>query len=312
MRTRISAAAACAALILLLAACSVLGPAAAPHPAAAPWGGVVAARHQPGPPRRIYVGIKTYQPGLDLFPSGANDPSGFEWTMIENILSRLGYLPVPVPVTSDDWEAMLDSGAVQMVLGSLSYTTGRASSYLLAGPYMTGQLALLTYTASGIRPHSTDEPLSGLKICYVRSLDPGEATTAQAYIGLARQTSAFGTTTATTTLGCLAKLRDGSADAFLSDAVILLGIHAQSPGNYSLYDQGGIGQEQSYVMAFPDRAAMSGLCRAIDSALPGFLENGWWSDFEANFDPRFSDKSQAEAEYQPSQQDIDRQWCSAG
>lgn len=77
-----------------------------------------------------------------------------------------------------------------------------------------------------------------------------------------QRTSSFSTTTATTTVGCLAKLRRGTADAFLSDAVILLGIHARW---------------------------MTGLCRAIDSALPRFLGNGWWSDFEANFDPRFTD-----------------------
>lgn len=309
MRTRAPAAATIAALTILLGACSIMKPSVTPTVTAPPTRLI---RHHAGPPHPVYVGIKTYQPGLDLFPPGANDPSGFEWTMIEGILSRQHYLPVPVPVTSDDWEAMLDSGAVQIVLGSLSYTTGRASSYLLAGPYMTGQLALLTYTASGARPVSTDEPLAGLKVCYVASLDPGEATTAQDYIATEQKTSSFSTTTGTTTVGCLAKLRRGTADAFLSDAVILLGIHARWPGTYSLYDQAGIGQQQSYVMAFRDRAAMTGLCRAIDRALPGFLGNGWWSDFEANFDPRFSDKSQIEAEYQPSQQDIDRQWCTAG
>jgi ABC-type amino acid transport substrate-binding protein len=186
--------------------------------------------------------------------------------MIEIILGELHYTPVPVAVTSDDWEEMLNSGEVQMVVGSLSYTGERAASYPLAGPYMTGELALLTRT----------------------------------------------TITASTTAGCLSKLRSHEADALLSDAVILLGMRAKSPATYTVYDPAGFGQDQNYTIAFSDTPAMSHLCRSVDNALPGFLENNWWPDFQGSFGVPFARKSQVEAEYQPPPQDIDTQWCAQG
>jgi ABC-type amino acid transport substrate-binding protein len=263
-----------------------------------------------GQPMFLDVGIKTYQPGLDWWPLGQDDPDGFEWSMISSILGLLGYRIRPVQMTSDDWEQMLDSGIVSVAVGSISDTAQRQARYLMAGPYMDGELAALTLRASHISLQP-DDPLRGQTVCYVKSIRPDEPTTAQMYIKLVSKTVPFQTVTSTTTPGCLLDLEDRTATVFVSDAVILRGIAVHSPSVYTSNDLGGqFGEQQDYMIAFARTAAMSQLCTRVDRALAAYLNQGWWTDFSNNLGGTIADQEQIEEEYQPAASDIDQQLCA--
>lgn len=275
---------------------------------------------RPGPPSPpppgsyLNVGIKTYQPGLDEWTPGANSPTGFEWSMLSTIFGGLGYRIRPNPITSDDWEQELDDNTVSVAAGSISYTPKRASGYLLAGPYMSGRLAVLSLKQAHV-PIDPGSELRKQAVCYVASSPGADSTTAQVEVENDREAGVpFTQVPVKSTQDCLAELQTRHASVFLSDAIILRGIEANLP-QFTVDDLSGqFGEAQDYYIAFQKKPGMSALCQKIDQALSSYLgsdqASGWWDNFSANFNDGVGQQLLLEDYYKPDRADINSAMCS--
>lgn len=268
----------------------------------------------PAPGSFINVGIKTYQYGLDYWTPGDDSPEGFEWSMLNSIFGQLGYGIRPVPITSANWEQKLDSGEISMAIGSISDTPERASKYLLTGPYMSGDLTVLSLKSKNVKV-SPDNQLQGQSVCFVESPQNEEPTTAQQEIASLYKPGEFSKVPRTSTQGCLDALQEGVATVFFSDAIILRGIAVHNSSLFTVDDLNDqFGEPQTYVIAFQETPVMSALCQRVDQVLKTYLgtdqDSEWWTTFVADLGGTEDEQLALESAYKPDPSEINKQWCS--
>ncbi|TDC59433.1 transporter substrate-binding domain-containing protein [Actinomadura sp. GC306] len=208
---RIAAAAAAAAL--LSAACGTVGEAT---PSVAAKDGLV-------------IGIYTDQPGMGLKtgePEGGYDSyEGFDVRIAKEIARHLKVPAADVTfrkVTSKTREKLIQSGAVDMVVGTYSITPERKTEVKFAGPYYVAHQDILVRKAESA-PIEGLADLAGKRLCMV----PGSQSfvrvrTEQGVNAVPVEAEGYS--------DCLGKLIAGDLDALSTDDLILAGLAAEAAG----------------------------------------------------------------------------------
>lgn len=223
-----------------------------------------------GNEHKLTIGVKYDQPGMSIKnPDGSM--SGFDVDVARYVAEQLGYKPEDIEwkeAPSGQRETLIQNGQVQYVVGTYSITPDRKQKVGFAGPYFqTGQSLL-------VREDNTDiagpESLTGnKKVCSVTGSTPAQRIKDK-YPDV--QLQLFDTYSA-----CVESLRNGAVDAVTTDAVILAGYAAQSPGTMKV-----VGQPFSIELYGIGLAKENNELRGkINDALQKMIDSGQW---QAAFD----------------------------
>ena len=221
---------------------------------------------------RIAIGIKYDQPGLSVKnPDGS--VSGFDIDVASYVAEQLGYRPQDIEwleAPSPQRETMIQNGQVEYIVATYSITDSRKQKVSFAGPYIqTGQSLL-------VRADNTDivgpESLQNHKrLCSVSGSAPAQRIKAD-YPGV--QLQQYDTYTA-----CVEALKNRAVDAVTTDAVILAGYAAQSPGTMKVVGQPFSNELYGIGLAKDDAE----LRNKINDALQKMVDSGaWQAAFEKN------------------------------
>jgi His/Glu/Gln/Arg/opine family amino acid ABC transporter permease subunit len=221
---------------------------------------------------KITVGIKYDQPGLSVKnPDGS--VSGFDVDVATYVAGQLGYAPGDIEwieAPSSQRETMIQNRQVDYIVATYSITDARKAKVGFAGPYFqTGQSLL-------VRADNTDivgpESLQNhKKLCSVSGSSPAQRIKDK-YPGV--QLQQYDTYTA-----CVEALKNGAVDAVTTDAVILAGFAAQSPGTTKIAGQPFSTELYGIGLAKDN----SELRTKINDALQKMEDSGAWrSAFEKN------------------------------
>jgi glutamate transport system substrate-binding protein len=221
---------------------------------------------------RIAIGIKFDQPGLSVKnPDGS--VSGFDVDVASYVAEQLGYERRDIEwleAPSSQRETMIQNGQVDYIVATYSITDSRQQKVSFAGPYIqTGQSLLVRADNSDIvGPESLQ---NHKKLCSVTGSAPAQRIKDD-YPRV--QLQQYDTYTA-----CVEALKNGAVDAVTTDAVILAGYAAQSPGTMKIVGQPfsteryGIGLEKENAE----------LRSKINDALQKMEDSGaWQAAFEKN------------------------------
>ncbi|MEU6585043.1 glutamate ABC transporter substrate-binding protein [Nocardia sp. NPDC046763] len=175
------------------------------------------------PPRTLTIGIKSDQPGLAVRgPDGKL--YGFDVDTAVYIAGKLGVTPDHITwreARSDEREDLLNSGAVDFIVGSYSITAARQQLVSFAGPYLLAGQDLLV--RQGERAIDQPEDLDGRTVCTAE----GSTSADKIRRGFAQNVQL---TTRDTYAQCVADLIAGTIDAVTTDDVILAGYAHEHPG----------------------------------------------------------------------------------
>lgn len=221
---------------------------------------------------KITIGIKYDQPGLSVKnPDGS--VSGFDVDVATYVAQQLGYAPGDIEwieAPSAQRETLIQNQQVDYIVATYSITDARKEKVGFAGPYFqTGQSLL-------VRADNTDivgpESLRNhKKLCSVSGSSPAQRIKDK-YPGV--QLQQYDTYTA-----CVEALKNGAVDAVTTDAVILAGYAAQSPGTMKIVGE-PFSTELYGVGLAKDNAELR---RKINDALQKMEDSGAWNAaFEKN------------------------------
>jgi glutamate transport system substrate-binding protein len=228
-----------------------------------------------GNQKKVTIGVKFDQPGLSMKnPDGSM--SGFDVDVAKYVADQLGYQPDEIEwkeAPSGQRETLIQNGQVEYIVGTYSITPQRKEKVGFAGPYFqTGQSLL-------VREDNTDivgpESLTGnKKVCSVSGSTPAQRIK-EKYPDV--QLQLFDTYSA-----CVDALKNGRVDAVTTDAVILAGYAAQSPGTMKV-----VGQPFSMELYGIGLAKDNNDLRAkINDALQKMIDSGQWqAAFDKNLGP---------------------------
>ncbi len=223
----------------------------------------------------VRIGVKFDQPGLGLRGiDGAM--SGFDVDVASYVAGKLGYATNQIEWTeapSAQRENLIADGTVTFVVATYSITDERKKRVDFAGPYLdSGQALLARSSATDIS--SWDSLNANKLVCAV----PGSTSATRVkdkYPGVRLQLY-------DTYALCIEALRAGIIDAVTTDAVILAGYAAQTPGTFKLL--GPTGSEVSYGIGLAK--GDSALRAQVNDALSAMEADGSWAKaFEKNFGP---------------------------
>lgn len=170
-------------------------------------------------------------------------------------------------------ETLIQNGEVDMITATYSINASRAESVNFGGPY------LLTHQALLVAEDNTDitglDSLDGKILCSVTGSTPAQ-TVKEALPSVQLQEY-------DTYSSCTEALRQGNVDAMTTDATILNGYAAQSPGSFkvvALEKDGEPFTNENYGigLAKDDEEGTE----AINSALEKMLDDGTFDEFVAN------------------------------
>ncbi|ADD43636.1 extracellular solute-binding protein family 3 [Stackebrandtia nassauensis DSM 44728] len=178
---------------------------------------------------KLVVGVKPDQPLIGEKKGSTYE--GFDIEMAKLLGMRLfgkgGEEKVEFKeTTSDNREAFLNSGEVDVVIASYSMYPDRVKQFSFAGPYLfTGQNALVSAENKDIK---TIDDLAGKKVCIAKgsgSIDNLKKENPKAKI----ETRAnYG--------DCAAQVKDGTFDAVSTDETILYGYKSQDKEAFRILD----------------------------------------------------------------------------
>lgn len=224
--------------------------------------GIVARGH-------LIVGVAGSQNLMSFQDPETSELKGFEVDLARGIAASIFGDPARVDfrfVSSDDYLQALNSGAVDMVLHTLTITKERQSQMAFSVPYFTADSYLLTKQQAGI---SSIGDIGTGTVCATAN-STGAAT--------ARVLGPKVTVLATrSSSDCLVALQQDQTAAIISDLPILAGINAQDP-----YTQivGGPLFRGNYGIAFAQPSSINqvaGLIRQTNEALVKMMNDGtWW------------------------------------
>lgn len=235
---------------------------------------------------RINIGFKGDRPGMSEFTDkGTYD--GFEphlATMVTGTIpvgsKRLSY--TATPVTTANWEdALLDGQAnhnkADLVIADISERDDLKKEYDLAGPYLQTPLGVLL-KADDTRTVAKAEDLRALRVCV------STGTTAEAQLN---EIGGLPPVHGENLTQCLARVDDGTADAVLSDYLVLKGVAANSGSNgrraYRVARDAHIGKTQFLMMVLPKGHQKA--CEQLRKAINDYLQTpDWMNSLRRYFD----------------------------
>ncbi|GAA1529034.1 hypothetical protein GCM10009678_08690 [Actinomadura kijaniata] len=214
----------------------------------------------------LVVGVYPDQPGLGMrTPGGGYE--GFDVDIAREVARRLG---VPAgrltfrPVTSADREALLERGAVDMVVASYSITPERKTRVTFAGPYYIAHQDILVPASERVRG---PRDLKGKRLCEVEGSVSYRRVREEKGVpvvpGRARGYAQ-----------CLAMLSGGRLDAVSTDDLILAGLAAQAArtGGPKLRIAGTPFSDEPYGIGLR-RDDVDG-CEAVNKAITAMYQDG--------------------------------------
>lgn len=272
---RVLAATTAAALSLSLAACGGSDSSDSADGAA----GSLLANIEAG---KVTLGTKFDQPGLGLRePDGSMTGLDVDVAtyVVNSIAQDNGWAEPEITwreTPSAQRETLISNGEVDMITATYSINKSRAESVNFGGPY------LLTHQALLIQDANTDinglDDLDGKILCSVSGSTPAQKVK-DALPGVQLQEY-------DTYSSCVEALRQGNVDALTTDATILGGYAAQSPGTFKLVELEKDGKpftnEYYGIGLKKDDAAAT---EAINKALQAMYDDGSFDKFvDANID----------------------------
>jgi glutamate transport system substrate-binding protein len=221
---------------------------------------------------KVTIGIKYDQPGLSVKnPDGT--VSGFDVDVAKYVAQQLGHRPEDIDwkeAPSAQRETLIQNGQVDYVVATYSITDARRQKVSFAGPYFqTGQSLLVRADNTDIvGPESLQ---NNKKLCSVTGSTPAQRIKDK-YPGV--QLQQYDTYSA-----CVEALKNSAIDAVTTDAVILAGYAAQSPGTMKIVGQ-PFSTELYGVGLAKDNADLRS---KINDALQKMEDSGAWKTaFEQN------------------------------
>jgi glutamate transport system substrate-binding protein len=249
----------------------------------------------------VTIGVEYDQPALSVDKDGRF--AGFDIDLARYIAAGLKFAPNSFTQINDLNRAESLGGTVKLVIATYSITSGRElgtdgdPAVDFVGPYMITPDALLVKKHS---KYATPDPrLNGARVC---TLD--KSTTDSAAAPLPK--GVIPVTSAENYSQCVHDVETGSADAVLTDALILHGYAAdtrQYPGLVVEKTQwGGLNQ---YGIALPHGRVAA--CEKLIPVVQSFINSGAWkSYFEEDF-PRLTQSDPSwQQDYQPDVNTIRR------
>jgi glutamate transport system substrate-binding protein len=228
-----------------------------------------------GNEHKLTIGVKYDQPGLSIKkPDGSM--SGFDVDVARYVAEQLGYKSDEIEwkeAPSGQRETLIQNGQVNYIVGTYSITPERKEKVGFAGPYFqTGQGLLVRADNNDI---AGPESLTGnKKVCSVSGSTPAQRIKNK-YPDV--QLQLYDTYSA-----CVEALKNGAVDAVTTDAVILAGYAAQSPGTMKV-----VGQPFSLELYGIGLAKDNNDLRGkINNALQKMIDSGQWqAAFDKNLGP---------------------------
>lgn len=219
----------------------------------------------------VTLGTKFDQPGLGL-RNADGSMSGLDVDIATEVVNRIAETEGHEAPTiewretpSAQRETLIQNGEVDMITATYSINAGRAETVSFGGPY------LLTHQALLVRSDDTSidslESLDGKILCSVTGSTPAQKVK-DALPGVQLQEY-------DTYSSCTEALRQGNVDAMTTDATILNGYAAQSPGDFTVIEMEQDGQpftNEHYGIGVTkdDQEAVD----AVNAALDAIIEDG--------------------------------------
>ena len=230
----------------------------------------------------VTLGTKFDQPGLGLRnPDGTM--SGLDVDVatyvVNSIAKDKGWAEPSITwreTPSAQRETLISNGEVDMITATYSINKSRAESVNFGGPY------LLTHQALLVQDANTDinglEDLDGKILCSVSGSTPAQKVK-DSLPGVQLQEY-------DTYSSCVEALRQGNVDALTTDATILGGYAAQSPGTFKVVELMKDGKpftDEHYGIGLKKDDAEA--TEAINKALQAMYDDGSFDKFlDANVD----------------------------
>ncbi|MGD7001063.1 transporter substrate-binding domain-containing protein [Corynebacterium halotolerans] len=226
---------------------------------------------------QVTLGTKYDQPGLGL-RNPDDSMSGLDVDVAQYVVDHIaetnGWDSPEITwreTPSAQRETLIQNGEVDMITATYSINTARSETVNFGGPY------LLTHQALLVQEENSDinavEDLDGRILCSVTGSTPAQ-TVKDVLPGVQLQEY-------DTYSSCVEALRQGNIDAMTTDATILNGYAAQSPGQFRVVEM-----QKDDGSAFTDEYYGIGLAKddqegtdAINAALEEMLSSGAFDEF---------------------------------
>ncbi len=227
----------------------------------------------------VTLGTKFDQPGLGLRePDGSMTGLDVEVAtyVVNSIAAENGW-----DEPSIDWretpsaqrETLIQNGEVDMITATYSINPGRSESVNFGGPYLLTHQALLVQDSNN-EINGLDD-LEGKILCSVTGSTPAQKVKEALPTVQLQEYDTYSS--------CTEALRQGNVDAMTTDATILNGYAAQSPGNFRVVEMEKDGEP------FTNEYYGIGLTKddsegtdAINTALEAMFEDGSFDKFISN------------------------------
>lgn len=227
----------------------------------------------------VTLGTKFDQPGLGLRePDGSMTGLDVEVAtyVVNSIAAENGW-----EEPSIDWretpsaqrETLIQNGEVDMITATYSINPGRSESVNFGGPYLLTHQALLVQDSNN-EINGLDD-LEGKILCSVTGSTPAQKVKEALPTVQLQEYDTYSS--------CTEALRQGNVDAMTTDATILNGYAAQSPGNFRVVEMEKDGEP------FTNEYYGIGLAKddtegtdAINTALEAMFEDGSFDKFISN------------------------------
>lgn len=224
----------------------------------------------------VTLGTKFDQPGLGLRePDGSMTGLDVEVAtyVVNSIAAENGW-----EEPSIDWretpsaqrETLIQNGEVDMITATYSINPGRSESVNFGGPYLLTHQALLVQDSNN-EINGLDD-LEGKILCSVTGSTPAQKVKEALPTVQLQEYDTYSS--------CTEALRQGNVDAMTTDATILNGYAAQSPGNFRVVEMEKDGEP------FTNEYYGIGLTKddsegtdAINTALEAMFEDGSFDKF---------------------------------
>lgn len=224
----------------------------------------------------VTLGTKFDQPGLGLRePDGSMTGLDVEVAtyVVNSIAAENGW-----DEPSIDWretpsaqrETLIQNGEVDMITATYSINPGRSESVNFGGPYLLTHQALLVQDSNN-EINGLDD-LEGKILCSVTGSTPAQKVKEALPTVQLQEYDTYSS--------CTEALRQGNVDAMTTDATILNGYAAQSPGNFRVVELEKDGEP------FTNEYYGIGLAKddtegtdAINTALEAMFEDGSFDKF---------------------------------
>ena len=229
--------------------------------------------------KKLVVGIKTDQPGLGLqTPQGY---SGFDVDVANYVAKKLGADKVEFKkATSDVREQVIMQGDVDLVIATYSITDERKKKVSFAGPYLvTGQDILVKAADTSI---TGVDSLKDKTTCGA-SGSSSPARLAEKFGGTKDVANDWGKKHLKLLNGygaCLPLLESGDVDAISTDATILAGFAAQSPGKFKIVGKPFSEEKYGIGLKIDDKKSRDAINDAIEAM---FKDGAWKAAVDKNF-----------------------------